>query len=253
VSFSQALYTLLVELFKIGWYCSHDDCETARDEFSYFTILTYWGLGFYFLVSSVHTFTYARTGNALLDRLPRPLQALHAAFYTTIVTYPFIVTAVYWGVLYSGTWFTETFNAWSNVSQHAMNTGFALFEIIFTRTNPPPMVHMLWLIIVLALYLALAYLTRATKGFYVYDFLDPGKKGSGVTAGYILGIAVAAIVAFWLAWGLIWLRRYVSETRCGRDGKFADEPTAWRGQGGAADPDLEMSGLRESSHKADSA
>ena len=70
-------------------------CTEAGDDFSYFTVLTYWGLGFYFLVSAVHTFTYAYTGTALLDRFPRALQALHSFYYTSAVVFPFVVTIVY--------------------------------------------------------------------------------------------------------------------------------------------------------------
>lgn len=204
-------------------------------------MLTYWGIAFYFLASSAHTLTYAVTGRPLLERFPRPLQALHSLFYTTVVVYPFIVTIVYWARLYSGTWFPDVFGAWSNVSQHAMNSFFALFEIAVPRTDTPPPVHMLWLVVILALYLAVAYITKATKGFYVYSFLDPDVDGQGVVAGYILGIAVAALVFFGVAWGLIKLRKWVTEDKMGMDGKFAGQPSPWRNPS----EDLEMSGSRD--------
>ncbi|KUI57081.1 hypothetical protein VP1G_04398 [Cytospora mali] len=210
-----------------GWYCTHPSlggCAMAGDNFSYFTILTYWGLAFYNLTAAVHTFTYARTGTPLLDRLPRPLQALHAFYYTTITTYPFIVTAVYWGVLYDGTWFTEEFSGWSNTSQHALNSVFAFFEIVVPRTPLAPWIHMLYLVIVLALYLSLAYLTYYTKGFYTYSFLDIQKQGSAVTAGWIIAIAVAGVVIFCIVRGLMFLRLWLTETKGGMDGRFAGQP-----------------------------
>lgn len=208
----------------LAWQCAKDvtGCQASRNQFSYFTSLTYWGLGFYFLVAAIHTFTYARSGVPLLDRLPRPLQALHSAFYTTIVVYPFIVTIVYWGRLYSGHWYTVTYAGWSNISQHALNSVFALFEIVVPRTAPPLPVHMLWLILVLALYLALAYVTHASKGFYPYDFLDPQSQGA-LVAAYVFGIAVGCLVVFGVAWGAIWLRKWVTETKLGKGGKFASK------------------------------
>ncbi|KAF4422912.1 hypothetical protein COL154_004694 [Colletotrichum chrysophilum] len=223
-----SLYIFVTRFFIIGWTCTHAEdggCTIVGQSFSYFTVLTYWGLAFYFLVSAIHTFTYAHSGSPLLDRFPRPLQALHAFYYTTITTYPFIVTIVYWAIIYSGPWYEEEFNAWSNVSQHAMNSGFALFEIIIPRTSAAQLewVHMLWLIIVLALYLALAYVTHATQGFYTYDFLDIQKNGSGKTAAYIIGIAVAGIVFYLIVKGLIWLREWVTERKLGMDGKFAQQ------------------------------
>ncbi|TQN74998.1 hypothetical protein CSHISOI_00411 [Colletotrichum shisoi] len=223
-----SLYIFVVRFFIIGWTCSHSvfgGCEDVRASFSFFTVLTYWGLGFYFLISAIHTFTYARSGSPLLERFPRPLQALHAFYYTTVVTYPFIVTIVYWGIIYKGPWYPEQFDAWSNISQHGLNTAFALFEIVIPRTSAAQLewVHMLWLIIVLALYLALAYVTYYTQHFYPYTFLDIEANGSGKVAAYIVGIAVAGIIFYLIAKGLIWLREWVTERKLGMDGKFAQQ------------------------------
>ncbi|KAL2166291.1 hypothetical protein VTG60DRAFT_2975 [Thermothelomyces hinnuleus] len=217
-----SLYAFTTLLFVLAWQCARaaTGCEASRDTFSYFTHLTYWGLAFYFLASATHTLTYARSGVPLLDRFPRPLQALHSAFYTTVVVYPFIVTIVYWARLYSGTWFAEVFAGWSNVSQHALNSAFALFELLVPRTDTPPPVHMLWLILLLALYLALAYVTKASKDFYPYDFLDP-KEQHGLVAAYVFGIAVGCLIIFGVASSIIWLRKYVTETKLGKTGKFA--------------------------------
>ncbi|KAL2161411.1 hypothetical protein VTH06DRAFT_7972 [Thermothelomyces fergusii] len=219
-----SLYAFTTILFVLAWHCARADtgCKESRDTFSYFTHLTYWGLAFYFLASATHTATYARSGVALLDRFPRPLQALHSAFYTTVVVYPFVVTIVYWARLYSGPWFAEAFAGWSNVSVHALNSAFALFELLVPRTDAPPPVHMAWLVLLLALYLALAYVTKATKGFYTYDFLDPAKQ-HGLVAAYVFGIAAGCLVVFGAVWAVIWLRKYVTETKLGRTGKFAEK------------------------------
>lgn len=47
-----------------------------------------------------------------------------------------------------------------------MNSGFALFEILFAHAGPSPWIHLLPLLVVLALYLGVAYITFATQGFY---------------------------------------------------------------------------------------
>ena len=95
--------------------------------------------------------------------------------------------------------------AGSQISEHALNSFYALFEILLTRTTPRPPLHLLILIIILALYLALAYICRATEGFYVYNFLDPA-TGAGHVAAYCIGILVAACVIFGIVWVVIWLR-----------------------------------------------
>ncbi|KEZ42366.1 hypothetical protein SAPIO_CDS5542 [Scedosporium apiospermum] len=221
------LYILITRLLIIGKTCASDTgCAPVRNEFSYFTVLTYWGLTFYFIVASLHTLTYALTTRPLLDRFPRPLQALHSLFYTTVVTYPFLVTIVYWAILYDGPWYTVTYNGWKEISQHGLNSAFALFEVAFPRTAPPPWIHILWLIIILALYLALAYITHATKGFYPYDFLDSGPDGPGGpgwVAVYIICILVAVIVIFVVVKAIIWFRVWVTERKMHMDGKFAHQ------------------------------
>jgi uncharacterized membrane protein len=75
------------------------------------------------------------------------------------------------------------------------------------------------------MYLALAYLTHATQGFYVYNFLDyQDVGGRGIVAGYIFGILVGIIIIFCLVWCIIWVRRWLTETKLGMDGKFARQP-----------------------------
>ncbi|KAG5980826.1 hypothetical protein E4U55_003580 [Claviceps digitariae] len=232
-----SLYSFTTLFFIIGYTCAHPffgGCATVRRSFSYFTVLTYWGLAFYFAVSAVHTLSFARSrrgqsqsqqpATCLLDSFPRVLQALHSLFYTTVVTFPLLVTVVYWAVLYKGLWFTYEFDAWHNVSQHALNSAFALFEIGFTRAEEPPWVHLLWLLGMLLGYLGVAFLTLATQGWYTYSFLDHDVLGGrGYVAGYVLGIAVGVVVVFAVARGLIWGRRWVTEVKLGMGGEYAAE------------------------------
>ena len=56
-------------------------------------------------------------------------------------------------------------------SLHALNSVFALFEILFTHAGPTPWTHIVFIIVLLASYLGVAYITRATQGFYS-EFLD---------------------------------------------------------------------------------
>lgn len=113
LSLSLWAFTTIFVIF--GWNDSHGDAQSSRRSFSYFTNLTFWGLAFYFLFSGLHGFSYARSGTSWLRSWPSPIQAAHAIFYTTVVTFPFLVTVVYWGILYSGPWFPVVFQAWSNV------------------------------------------------------------------------------------------------------------------------------------------
>jgi hypothetical protein len=255
----QSLYAFTTTFFIIGWEATNHDGLSIHDvhrSFSFFTstslplpypspfpsfnankltiVLCYWGISFYFLVSALHTFSYAlHGGTPLLNRFPRPLQALHYLFYSTITTFPFLVTIVYWGILYSS--FSSRFTLWSNISQHAMNSVFGLFELVFTRINPSPWIHLLWLVVILACYCGLAYVTYATKHYYVYSFLNPnprdevvvngvktnlGGVGKGAVVGYVFGIAAAIIIIFCISKGLQWVRKWATERKLGMEGKF---------------------------------
>lgn len=107
----------------------------------------------------------------------------------------------------------------SQTSRHALNLVFAAFEISLTRTSSPPYAHLLIIVVILALYLALAYVTHATAGFYPYSFLDLN-KGSGTLAGYIVGILAAACLIFVIVWLVIWLRKWVTEEKLHMRGKL---------------------------------
>jgi hypothetical protein len=107
----------------------------------------------------------------------------------------------------------------TQISQHGLIGLYALLEIFLTTTPPHPLVNLAFLIILLALYLALAYLTYRTQGFYTYSFLNPGPHGeqSGKTAGYIFGVLAAIIIIFAVTWVLIWLRRRLTGGRIERE------------------------------------
>jgi short subunit fatty acids transporter len=90
-----------------------------------------------------------------------------------------VMIAVFWALLAPENGFASTKDLWSNTSQHALNSLYALFEIVFPRTEPLPFLHIIVIVVVLALYLSLAYLTHAVQGWYTYDFLDLDKHSSG--------------------------------------------------------------------------
>ena len=119
--------------------------------------------------------------------------------------------------------------AGSQISEHALNSFYALFEILLTRTSPRPPLHLLFLIILLALYLALAYICRATEGFYVYNFLDPA-TGAGHVAAYCIGILVAACVIFGIVWVVIWLRNKATKNLAVHTDERSEKPHGSEGE-----------------------
>ena len=116
-----------------------------------------------------------------------------------------------------------------DISQHGVNTVWVITELVLPRTNPISWVNLPILIVIGALYIGLAYLTLATRHFYVYSFLNPAEVGGrGIVAAYCVGLLVAASLLFVLICGAIWVRRWLTEDKAGMRGKFGkrhDGPT----------------------------
>ncbi|DAA75831.1 TPA_exp: Uncharacterized protein A8136_1202 [Trichophyton benhamiae CBS 112371] len=198
-----SLYAFVTIFFIIGWRAVHHQVDNMKDMFVYFTNLSYWGVAFYFLFAAIHSFVYARTGRSVFfDKAPRFLRALHSLLYSSIIILPIIVTILYWTLLFGGPWFPE-------VSKHIMQTGYAIFELVIPATEPLPLLHLPFLIIILLLYTALAFLNHSINGFYTYSFLDPGVNGerSNLVTGYSFGIAIGTALLFSASWFIIWLRK----------------------------------------------
>ncbi|KZT24301.1 hypothetical protein NEOLEDRAFT_1135074 [Neolentinus lepideus HHB14362 ss-1] len=212
-----ALTTALAVLIKDGI-----DAGSAREfgYFSYFTDLSYIGLLSYLLAAGTQTLLYARGApTSKPTRAYRMLQYAHGVLFSTITTFPIVVTVVYWARLSSSSTFATTFSSYANISQHALNTAFAVFEILFAATDPLPWLHLPICMVILALYLALTYVTHASQGFYTYYFLDPSTEHKKL-AGYIVGIALGQCVLFAIVRYVMILRnflfsRYLPRIRAG--------------------------------------
>jgi hypothetical protein len=129
-----SLYAFITIFIIYGWQGVHGQSTANDRSFSYFTNLTFWGIAMYMLFAAYHTLLYARRGHAPLDRWPRPLQALHTLLYTTVVTFPFLVTIVFWVLLYSGPWPPVTFDAWVNVRLILIPTLRPILHLLTTRS-----------------------------------------------------------------------------------------------------------------------
>ncbi|KAI0831778.1 hypothetical protein BC628DRAFT_1310907 [Trametes gibbosa] len=218
-------YALFVVLFHLIW--EGVRTHEADSFFSYFTHLSYIGVIAYYFAAGVPTLCYALNGKTgyPLQRWPRPLQFLHLLLHSTITTYPFVVTVIFWALLSGPSTFATRFDGWINISQHAMNSAYALFEITLTNSSPSPWLHLPLCIIMLACYLGVAYITHATQGFYTYSFLDPEKEHAKLAA-YIVAVGIAECIAFLLARALAALRMRLSRQDARRRAEALDGPQA---------------------------
>ena len=94
---------------------------------------------------------------------------------------------------------------------HILNSVFALLEIVLTRVGLMPWIHIPFIILFVASYIGVAYITKATEGFYPYNLLDPSKDGSGTVAKYIIGIIIGACIIFVIVAGINWVKVWFYE------------------------------------------
>ena len=98
-----------------------------------------------------------------------------------------------------------------------MNSFWAVLEIFLSRVGPMPWIHIPFLVFFLAGYLGIAYITKATQGFYTYKFLDPDTDGAGMVAAYAFGIAIGACILFAIIAGIHWVKVWFFEKVIGID------------------------------------
>ncbi|KAF2854991.1 hypothetical protein T440DRAFT_504498 [Plenodomus tracheiphilus IPT5] len=186
--------TMHLKDVNIPSYTIQQGSDAIGQSFSFFTYLTFWSLGLYFLASSIHTFTYAFTQQTWLHKWPKPLQLAHSLYYSSITSFPLLVTLVFWATMNSG-WPAGRFEQWINLSVHGLNSVFAITEIVVPATDPLPWSHLSVVLLVLSGYLGLAYLTRATQGFYVYEWMNPAHGVASIVL-HVVGYAGSMIALF---------------------------------------------------------
>ncbi|KAF1923737.1 uncharacterized protein M421DRAFT_104194 [Didymella exigua CBS 183.55] len=193
---------------NIGSYKVQQSEATIGQSFSFFTYFTFWSLGFYFLVSAVHTFMFAFMKRTWLHDWPKFLQIMHSLYYSCITCMPFLVNIVFGGTMNSG-WPFGRFEQWMNPSVHGLNSMFAVVEILLSATEAPPVLHLSVILLIMSVYLGLAYLTRYTQGLYVYEWLKPAHGIASIIL-HVLGYAAGRIAIFFLASGAIRLRNILA-------------------------------------------
>jgi len=84
-----SLYILLVRIIVLAL----ESTDAKAHDTSYFTNLTYWGLGFYFAFAALHSGSYAQSGRVRMENWPEWLRWGDSALYATVTVYPFVVTS----------------------------------------------------------------------------------------------------------------------------------------------------------------
>ncbi|KAG0257888.1 hypothetical protein BG011_003702 [Mortierella polycephala] len=169
----------------------------------YFTNLTYFGLVTY-LVPAEQREQWLKRGSPWWGWL-------HWLLYTTVVTYHIVVPLVYWTMLNVSGSSADTVEVWQNVSVHALDGVFAVFELIFNRHFLQP-IHSFVVAGVMVLYMLLTFLAYADKGTWVYPFLDWSQ--GAICVAYYFGIAIGLFIIFFILLALHRIRNRLLARRC---------------------------------------
>jgi hypothetical protein len=136
-------------------------------------------------------------------------------YYSSITSFPFLVTLIFWGTMNSG-WPAGRFEQWIIISVHGLNSIFAITEIVLPATAPLPCTHLVVLLGVLSVYLGLAYLTRYTQGWYVYEWLNPEHGYTSIVL-HVLGYAGAmAAIFFVVRYAIVARNMFAERLEAGR-------------------------------------
>lgn len=214
-----ALYTVAASLAHIIIYEGVQTGHLADQYYIYFTRLTFIGVTAYFSAAAFHTGFFVLSLRQLkrgkvsrapwypLQKWPRVLQFLHLWLFSTIITMPVVVTAVYWAFLADASTFADPFTSWSNITFHIFNTVFLVVDLDLGR-NRLYVGYSIFCVVVLGFYLGLVYVVHGAQNIWVYNFFDPTRPNAKVAA-FIVGILAAEIVVFFIVWGLIHMRDWI--------------------------------------------
>lgn len=191
----------------VVWICSiaHDSQHGAmRGHFSYFTYLCYTGMVAYLGASSFHTLQLYRHGSTYsFSNMPYILQLLHWLLYESAILFAIVVSTVFWSLIYNPqAYSSDRTHLWITVSVHATNSVCALLDLVLgSMVFALHWSHPLILCIIIALYLALAYVNEAINGWFTYDFIDY-KKHKGMVAPVVIAILAGLILVYYILYGI---------------------------------------------------
>ncbi|KAK3839021.1 MAG: hypothetical protein J3R72DRAFT_447974 [Linnemannia gamsii] len=172
---------------------------SVRDKVFYmvpttFTNLSNIGLTAYYLAATYHSHSFVK--NKTLSSLTAQHWFLTSALsllYASVVVFHIVVPAIYWGMLFDPNNTMDTLNQYVDYSHHGADFACILVEMIFNRMELP-WVGVLGPLLMIILYMFLAWVYFAARGEWLYGFLDWSK--GGIAAGWYIGLLIIFALLF---------------------------------------------------------
>ncbi|KAJ2787379.1 hypothetical protein GGI15_000743 [Coemansia interrupta] len=194
-----------------------------RSHFVYFTYLSHTGLLFYLLASVFHTIHLRRhCDGSSFTRIPHVLQLMHWLLFASALLFSTVVSIMFWTMIYRADEYHGV-RRWVNASVHGTNVGIMWVDtLVGAMVFCPHWSHPVVLALVVALYLALAYINEAVNGWFTYDFINY-KEHRALEAPILLGVLLGIVLLYYVMYGVhILLDRYLPP-KFASDRRYADE------------------------------
>ncbi|RKP37309.1 hypothetical protein BJ085DRAFT_10807, partial [Dimargaris cristalligena] len=185
--------------------------------FWYMTSWSFFGLTIYFALATFISWRYCfgplrfTEHQNPLARVSTPVRAAYWFLYESVAVLHLLVPIVFWALLSSAFDTSTSLTMFSSIGPHATDFFLMATEVLFNR-QLLQLSHMVVLLIVLALYLALAYLVWGATQVFVYSFLNFHKL-HGYIALVVLAMGVFCCLLFLIQYFVHRGRDYVFRRR----------------------------------------
>lgn len=156
-------------------------------------------------------------------------RAFFSIFYVSAVTFPHVVSLIYWAILVPRNDATpvgdlfgpDWFKPFVTLNKYVVNSIIALIEVVFLssiRRQTPIWAHIVGLTMLSLLYVGWAYIGKMVTDKYSYYFLDYNQIGWEYVVVAVFALCALANIFFSVIYGLTGLREML--TKKGEDKSY---------------------------------
>ncbi|KAI8610746.1 hypothetical protein BC830DRAFT_1144343 [Chytriomyces sp. MP71] len=170
--------------------------STGTPFYGYFTDWTLLGINMYLLSAIINSaiYIYAPDSLAKMNNRSVLIRYMNWLLYVIPATCCYIVSIVYWTLIYPKSSHNDIFLLRVTCSQHAANSIIMIIELMFARV-PLSYGHLPPFLVVAIMYLGISEIFHMQAGIWAYNFLDTSKPFAWA---YYLGVSIFFVIVFFI-------------------------------------------------------